>query len=698
MRLLSAILTLTWLGTAFSLAILRTGSPLNWDASKNYLNHVRLAGVEQFIQHYHRVKSIETADFYWGDELEYGVFGKIDGEMYDLSLRGADIRYELELLENKYSAYSSGCAWQPEYGSWMVEAIPKDPYGGYVSDLLLVEKSMQLRRIRLHSVLNENEVAPSLSNFPMFGVPGYPHTINNRGPIANSMYISDETINPHPRFGALTRNIRLRRDSNVHISIPKENGNTDVVMDAMGFGMGCCCLQITMQCKNEIESRFLHDQLAIFAPYYLALSAATPIFKGTLVNTDTRWDAISQAVDDRTQCEAGESNHACTPDPLLVGGGIRRLQKSRYSSISRYITKPVNAEEEKTLQLLNDTPADIDEEAYEMLLRGGVDESLAGHIAHLFTRDPLVIFDDAIYVDDSKTLEHFENIQSTNWRSMRWKTPALEVGWSDDNNEKGVSSSTSKGPGWRIEFRPLEIQLTDFENAAFSLLTVLTTRCILAMGYNFYIPISYNEVNMKRATNKNAVMEQKFFIRRDAFRPGAGGNIPLDSGDPKNLIEVTLNELMNGNEKILGVIPAIREYLERLGCNPSLLQEIMVYIHHIGKKAAGAVPTTASWIRSFVKNHPDYQHDGKVPDSVASELVKLADDIGMGKVQDSKLLGGYVLPALCTSDAKPPYLSSNLDKSKLASNKCSEEVAFSIQKINKYKNNSLSPYLDASPQ
>lgn len=31
-----------------------------------------------------------------------------------------------------------------------------------------------------------------------------------RGPVANSAYIPDAVINPHPRFGALTKNIRVR--------------------------------------------------------------------------------------------------------------------------------------------------------------------------------------------------------------------------------------------------------------------------------------------------------------------------------------------------------------------------------------------------------------------------------------------------------------------------------------------------------
>ncbi len=44
--------------------------------------------------------------------------------------------------------------------------------------------------------------------------------------------------------------------------------------------MGCCCLQITQQFSSELESRFMHDQLAILSPLFMSLSAASPIFKG----------------------------------------------------------------------------------------------------------------------------------------------------------------------------------------------------------------------------------------------------------------------------------------------------------------------------------------------------------------------------------------------------------------------------------
>jgi glutamate--cysteine ligase catalytic subunit len=39
-----------------------------------------------------------------------------------------------------------------------------------------------------------------------------------------------------------------------------------VYMDAMAFGMGCCCLQVTFQARDLAESTFLYDQLHILSP------------------------------------------------------------------------------------------------------------------------------------------------------------------------------------------------------------------------------------------------------------------------------------------------------------------------------------------------------------------------------------------------------------------------------------------------
>jgi glutamate--cysteine ligase catalytic subunit len=92
-------------------------------------------------------------------------------------------------------------------------------------------------------------------------------------------------------------------DDDVRNGAVKENY---IYMDAMAFGMGSCCLQITFQAKNIQEGRKMYDQLSPLGPILLALTAATPIYKGFLADTDVRWNQISAAVDDRTPEELGE--------------------------------------------------------------------------------------------------------------------------------------------------------------------------------------------------------------------------------------------------------------------------------------------------------------------------------------------------------------------------------------------------------
>ena len=136
--------------------------------------------------------------------------------------------------------------------------------------------------------------------------------------------------------------------------------------DCMAFGMGCCCLQVTFQSRNVSESRFMYDQLAGLAPIMMALGAATPIFKGRLVDTDVRWTIISQSVDDRTPAERGlsgggsDQQQTPAPDAAMAGGGVRRLYKSRYDSVSCFLS-------EDTPEIYNDIPCEVDEELLGML-------------------------------------------------------------------------------------------------------------------------------------------------------------------------------------------------------------------------------------------------------------------------------------------------------------------------------------------
>lgn len=160
------------------------------------------------------------------------------------------------------------------------------------------------------------------------------------------------------------------------------------------------------------------------------------------------------------------------------------IPKSRYDSVDLYISN-----DPRNLPEYHDTHVPIDEGVKQRLIENGeyfrvlvdqpelklsgLDAPLATHIAHLFIRDPLVQFSETIDQDDEESMDHFENIQSTNWQTIRFKPPP-------------VNSLI----GWRVEFRSMEVQMTDFENAAFSIFIVLLSRAIISFDLGFYMPIS----------------------------------------------------------------------------------------------------------------------------------------------------------------------------------------------------------------
>lgn len=118
-------------------------------------------------------------------------------------------------------------------------------------------------------------------------------------------------------------------------------------------------------------------------------------------------------------------------------------------------------------------PLTYDENIYQELRDVDIDHLLAQHIAHLFIRDSVSLFSEKVHQNDEEDTDHFENIQSTNWQTMRFKPPP-----------------PNSPIGWRVEFRPCEAQLSDFENSAFVCFIVLLTRVILSYNLNFLIPIS----------------------------------------------------------------------------------------------------------------------------------------------------------------------------------------------------------------
>lgn len=271
-----------------------------------------------------------------------------------------------------------------------------------------------------------------------------------------------------------------------------------------------------------------------------------------------------------------------------------------------------------------------------------MDDRLATHFAHLFIRDPIVIFsEDLEQLDMSKT-DHFENIQSTNWQHMRFKPPPA------DNNI-----------GWRVEFRPMEIQITDFENAAFAVFIVLVTRAILSFDLNFYIPIVKVDENMETAHRRDAVLSEKFHFRKSLFTtrtPRASGtSTPLGGGHgisrpptPLGPVEdeyrlMSINEIINGTAATTGagdddddvdeggfpgLIPIVESYLDGVNMDVATRCELATYLDLIRKRASGELWTAAKWIREFVANHPSYKFDSVVPEDINKDLVGAVIDIG----------------------------------------------------------------------
>jgi glutamate--cysteine ligase catalytic subunit len=262
-----------------------------------------------------------------------------------------------------------------------------------------------------------------------------------------------------------------------------------------------------------------------------------------------------------------------------------------------------------------------------------MDYLLATHFAHLFIRDPIVIFSEDLKELDLSKTDHFENLQSTNWQHIRFKPPPYD-----------------KDTGWRVEFRPMEIQITDFENAAFSVFIVLITRAILSFDLNFYIPITKVTENMQTAHARNAVTKEKFYFRKNPFpsRPirstlssqnnsRSATPMPISRPvSPTGPVEdeyelMTIDEILNGQTKdgqgFPGLIPLVESYLNSVNVDIETRCELARYLALIRKRASGELWTAARWIREFVMRHPEYKHDSAVNDRICYDLFKMTEKI-----------------------------------------------------------------------
>jgi glutamate--cysteine ligase catalytic subunit len=100
--------------------------------------------------------------------------------------------------------------------------------------------------------------------------------------------------------------------------------------------------------------------------------------------------------------------------------------------------------------------------------------------------------------------------------------------------------------GWRVEFRPCEIQLTDFENAAIVCFIVLVTRVILSYQLNFLIPISKVDENMAKSQKRNALKTEKFWFRKNITAKSDASSEPAASNVEDEYELMTIDQIING--------------------------------------------------------------------------------------------------------------------------------------------------------
>ncbi|KAM3675262.1 glutamate--cysteine ligase catalytic subunit isoform X6 [Ammospiza nelsoni] len=511
------------------MGLLSQGSPLSWEETRRYAEHVRRHGILQFLHIYRALRDRHKDVLKWGDEVEY-MLVKFDHEnkKVRLLLCGEEV---LQTLQDKGEKVNPNhpTLWRPEYGSYMIEGTPGQPYGGTMSEFNTVQDNMRKRRQEAASVLKENEAVCTVTSFPSLdlivvlhrlGCPGFtlPDCIPTpvEGGASKSLFFPDEAINKHPRFSTLTRNIRHRRGEKVVINVPIfKDKNTPspfvetfpyddgeaakaakpdyIYMDAMGFGMGNCCLQVTFQACSISEARYLYDQLATICPIVMALSAASPFYRGYVSDIDCRWGVISASVDDRTREERG-----------------------------------------------------------------------------------------------------LENIQSTNWQTMRFKPPP-----------------PNSDIGWRVEFRPMEV-----------------------------------DENMKVAQKRDAVRQGMFYFRKDICK---GGNVVLDgcgsaqngtSTDAEEYTLMSIDTIINGKEGVFpGLIPILNSYLENMEVDVDTRCSILNYLKLIKKRASGELMTVARWMREFIAQHPDYKQDSVITDEINYSLMWKCNQIAQGQAECPELLG-----------------------------------------------------------
>eukprot|EP00800_Vazella_pourtalesii_P017771 TRINITY_DN5543_c1_g1_i2.p1 TRINITY_DN5543_c1_g1~~TRINITY_DN5543_c1_g1_i2.p1 ORF type:complete len:202 (+),score=49.18 TRINITY_DN5543_c1_g1_i2:109-714(+) len=199
------------------MGLLILGSALSWAETRRYVRYVRQAGIEQFLNVFSVHKDAQSVPLVWGDEIEYTAV------YFDHSRRV--VRVALVASQLLPSLQGRGdFIWTPEFGDYMLEGLPFEPFSSELSQLLGVEEFLKSRRQSLSealSAVNPNIVPLSISTFPRLGCDRFTEPpAATSGEINKSVFIPDDMINTHTRYRCIELNIRERRGERIAINVP----------------------------------------------------------------------------------------------------------------------------------------------------------------------------------------------------------------------------------------------------------------------------------------------------------------------------------------------------------------------------------------------------------------------------------------------------------------------------------------------
>jgi glutamate--cysteine ligase catalytic subunit len=440
--------------------------------------------------------------------------------------------------------------------------------------------SRTFRRQKIASCLKKDERVLTLANLGLLGSSRM--KLDYKALITDKQRYQDMISRIPERVKTASNDYGHKLDSRSVSSDCEEHSTT---RDDMIHGWGGCGLQVTFSANNLQQVCRLHDQLVPLGPLMLALSAATPLRKGRLVATDTRWEAMCRAGDDRKPSEIQDIHPrlGCTPMYLEESSSARRLN-------------------DRTMKSIDGLRPD--------LRSHGVPPSLAVYLSHVLNRDPLI---DAPHIsdgDDTSTSAQSSRVDLMNLHMSTW--------WPHVRLKLPVVSTFDKSLPWRVEFRPMDAQPSDMENASLVVAMRILQQTIDHFDLDLRIPISAVEENMNRANARAAATDQVF---RFAAKIGHSANAPAYAFDGWASLDTIFNGGDNGaGVKWLGLLPLAHDYLAQRGIPelPDNEQErIFGGLELLSARASGRVQTPAKWMRSFISKH---SHSDSADDEISAQV------------------------------------------------------------------------------